>query len=223
MTKRHLEKLFQTFGLVTLAIALNVLIVGQGGKALLDTPLLGDGHASQAFFGIVLVSSLLVLMSLVGALHAVRHGTAWHDRLPVVWLEDLDTRRWDGKLFQLVMIALLVVGPAVALFKFQDTVETGHLCVLGSTVDFSVIDKWREGFPGEREQVRLVDELVGHGSDPATCGRGIQVFPPGEFTGLFLLPKVALAACAMLLAVVFRGRFEPRRISRSNDVGEETG
>jgi hypothetical protein len=170
-------------------------------------PLLSSERPAQALYGLILVGALLVLVALTGSIHAYRYGAHWHERIPPVWLSRLDTHQWDAKLYQLVIVILLVIVPLASLYKFHDTLSRAHLCLLGSTDDGLFADKWKSGFPGSTKQVRLVTELKQKqpGTGVPECTGGVEVFPPTEFIIIFILDWLAVAAALLFIGLVFVG------------------
>jgi hypothetical protein len=204
MNRKHLSQLFTAFGLTALIISVNTWIAGQGGAAILSIPLLSAERPAQALYGLLLVGALSALTTLTGLIHAHRYGVRWHERIPVVWLARLNTNHWDGKLYQLVIVIMLVFVPLASLYKFYDTLSSTHLCLLDTSDDSLFSENWKTGFPGRSEQVRLVTELKQKpGTAERECAGGVEVFPPIEFIAIFVLDWFATGIALAFLGVAF--------------------
>ena len=178
MNRVHLAKLFGGCGIVLVAVSLNTLLASQGGSALLKLPLIHDERAPMSLFALMIGSVLLILTSAAGCIYAGRSPGRWHERIPVVWLEGLDTKKVEGQLYQLAIVAIYLVLPVVCVLHFIDVVWHSKLCVLGSTAPpIMVSDSWFDGIPGAANQIRLVEDLLPNGA----CGKGIEVYPGWEF------------------------------------------
>ena len=208
MDQEHLSRLYGSVGIISLVITVNTLIQIQGGETILSMPLLSKEHPAAALYGLILVGALLTLTAIVGLVHAVRHGTSWHERAPLVWLAGLRTGTIEGRLYQAVLLILLIVLPAGSLLKFWDAVMSARLCLQGSPSEPQLVaDAWWTGLAGTSAQTRLVTGLVA--GAPASCGGGIEVFPPTEFVLIMLLDVfAALCVCVFLMAL-----FRPARRS----------
>jgi hypothetical protein len=202
MKRGHPAKLFGTFGVILVAVTVNTLLASQGGKAVLKTPLIHDERAAMCFFALMIGSVLLFLTGATGFLYAGRSSGPWHDRIPAIWLKGLDTGTIEGRIFQLAVLAILVVLPAVCFVHFLDVVWNSKLCVLDSTArPVMVSDNWFSGIAGANNQVRLVEDLLPNG----TCGKGVQVFPGWEFSAVWIAVLASLLmACSLLLRIAWR-------------------
>ena len=97
--------------------------MSQGANPILDVELLDDRPRLEALFAILVTAPLLILLTIVGIAHARavdRQG--WHARLPVVWLDGVDTRTAGGRAYQAVFLVLFVLLPALALLHFANKV-----------------------------------------------------------------------------------------------------
>ena len=206
MDQQHLSKLYSSVGIVALVIAVNTWIQIQGGETILSMPLLSKEHPAAALYGLVLVGALLALTAIVGLVHAMRHGTCWHERAPLVWLAGLRTGTAEGRLFQAALLILLIALPAISLVKFWDAVMTARLCALGNSAEPQLVaDSWWAGIAGNPSQTCLVTGLLaGKDGAAASCGGGIEVFPPKEFLAIMLLDIFAAACVCAFLVALFR-------------------
>ena len=204
MNGGHLAKLFGSFGLILVAVSLNTLLASQGGHALLKIPLIHDERPAMSFFALMIGSVFLFLTSAVGFLHAGRSPGPWHDRVPVVWLEALDTKAVESKVFQIAVLANFTLFPVVCFGHFIDVVWNSKLCLLGSTArPVMVSDNWFSGIAGANSQIRLVEDLLPNG----TCGNGVQVFPGWEFSVVWIAVLLSLMmTCLYLVRIVRRGQ-----------------
>jgi len=201
MSKEHLEKLFSALGLVLLFCTLNSWLASQGVHPILGLPLLTEERPPMAFFGLAMASILTILLCTVGWLHARRHGTNWSGRVPVVWLDGLDTGQPDAKIYQAVVLVLFLLVPTAASVHFAQIIFSSKLCILGTRSIASVPEAWL-GSLGHASQTRLVADL----SADATCNHGIQVFAPAEFLILIMLCVLAIVLMLLLLIAAFWGR-----------------
>jgi len=119
MNQSHLVKLFTALGLILLIISLNTWLAVQGGERVFSISLVSNDKAGAAFFGLMLCSVLLLLVGMVGLLHARRYGQKWHSRIPIVWLEGLDTSKTEAKVFQILIVVLFFLVPIGAMVHFN--------------------------------------------------------------------------------------------------------
>jgi hypothetical protein len=83
--------------------------------------------AGIGYFGAIVGGGLFFVASIPFLLHVRRHGERWHSRVPVVWLEGLDTAAWQAKAFQLCILLLLVFAPAVGVPSERRHLTIGQL------------------------------------------------------------------------------------------------
>lgn len=213
MTQSHLGKLFGAFGFILLVITVNTWLASQGAKAILKIPLLHEERPSMAFLALILGSVMLTVTSTIGFLHAKRHGTSWHDRIPAVWLENLNTSMIEARWYQAVVLLLLVGVPVASGFHFIGIVADAKLCESGSKVLTPVLDAWLSGIPKATDQIRLVDGLTvveqANGVMEWKCVGGIQVFPGWEFLIVGAALAVSIAMTVAFLTAIFRAQSPP--------------
>jgi hypothetical protein len=105
MNKAHLTQLWQWLSIACVLFLVTSVISLQGGSEFLgrlfgDKLSAGDNKPAIGYFGAIIGGGLFLLASSVLLLHARRHGDQWHSRIPVVWLEGLNTSAWEAKCFQ---------------------------------------------------------------------------------------------------------------------------
>src|SRR5208282_5924868 len=154
MKRSHLAKLFSTFGIVLIVISLNTFIASQGEHAIFDIPLISDERPAMSFFGLLMGSVLLFLMSIAGFLYARRTTGKWPARIPAVWLQGLNPNAIESKVFQAAILFLIVAVPLACFIHFINIVWISKLCVLGSSAEpVPVSSSWFGGIPGADNQI----------------------------------------------------------------------
>jgi hypothetical protein len=118
MTLSQISKVWTVVGLFLLYYVLNTWIVTQGGQEIFGAKLVVSYRIPAAMWGIPIACVLIGLNSVVGLHYAGLTGPAWHDRVPVVGFERIDTSSREGKFYQGTMLALLSLLPALALIHF---------------------------------------------------------------------------------------------------------
>ena len=204
MKQSQLTTLFTGFGIILLVITLNTWLASQGGKAILNVPLVHEERPAMAFFGLMMCSVLLFLTCLVGFVDARRSPGPWHARIPPVWLKRLDTKAAESKIFLIIVLLLFVGVPIGGFVHLIDIVWHSKLCVLGSKAEPVMVSQaWFSGIPNADNQIRLVEDRLPEG----TCGKGVQVFPGWEFTLVWLAVLASVSMAILFLAEVARPRF----------------
>lgn len=123
MDKKSVTKLWFGIGVVLSFYAINTWLSSQGANPFLSITLLDDRRAVGALFGIFICSPLAILLSSIGEMFIEKFGgQGWPERIPVVWLETLDTSTREGRLYQGVLLFLFVVLPALSLLHFFNVV-----------------------------------------------------------------------------------------------------
>jgi hypothetical protein len=181
MSQKHLTQLWQGVSIVLLLFILTSVISIQGGSEFLGK-LFGDKAGAVAdnkpaigYFGAMIGGVLLLLASFILSLYARRHGTAWHARVPVLWLEGLDTLSWEGRVFQGFVLVIFLLVPALGIVKCIAEAESGDICELDENHFYRGSDTTLLWPPTaiDGHQMRLRRE--GSGSEP--CKTGIEIFP----------------------------------------------
>jgi len=116
----------------------------------------------------------------------------WHQRIPVVWLENLDTATLSGKLYQAFFIFAFLLIPTAGLIHFLDKVSS--------------INVLRDGQPFQQTHFFdwvPADALAGH---KFSLGNGIGN-PPAEVA---FWPNGQPIIFALLVALVCQRRSKNR-------------
>jgi hypothetical protein len=211
MNQKHLTQIWQWMSVAAVLFLLTSIVSIQGGSDFVGRLLgdkggtLPDNKPAIGYFGSIIGSGLFLIASLSLFLHARRHGAHWHDRIPVVWLEGLNTLTWDGKLFQAVVLLLFLGLPAAGIVRCIGEAESGDICEL-DTGHFYKGSETTLFWPPralEGHQMRLRRE--GAGDEP--CKSGIEIFPTFG-TPLLVYGLPALSGCMALaaLAAILFGR-----------------
>jgi hypothetical protein len=172
--------------------------------------LLDDRMVLSAVVAIPICAALLALLAEIGIRHVrTSGGKGWHDRLPVVGLDGLETGSRDGQLYQGFFLCLFVVLPILSLAHFisesQEAVvvnlvtrETGTILRPPGGPNF-----W--SLAGEHFRVGrefLLAPPPG-GKAPTDPFQGmITWIPVWELLAYGLLLAVALWRCAVLFAAL---------------------
>lgn len=228
MNKKHLTQVWQWASVVCLLYLVTSIISLQGGSEFLGR-LFGDkggeitNRPAVGYFGVIVGAGLLLLASCSLLLHALRHGDCWHSRIPVVWLEGLDTSAWESKFYQGVVLLLFVALPAIGVLRCLSEAENGDICEHEASAvylgkDTTLVWPPTPKKPGEQMRLRSA------GSGTAPCDGGIELFPrsltPLLMYGLPLLS--ALVALAAVAVVLFR-RVPARSQGPAPERGDTTG
>lgn len=118
MTPAQIGKIWTVMSLVLLYYAFNSWIVTQGGHEVFSVNLISSDRIPAAMIAIPICTILLTATSIVGRTYAMRMGPQWHDRIPVVGFEGIDTASPEGRIYQGAMAFLFTVVPAVAMVHF---------------------------------------------------------------------------------------------------------
>lgn len=212
MNEAHLTKLWSWFSVAAVLFLAATVVTLQGGTEFVGR-LLGEktgppveNPAGVAYFGVIVGGGLLFLASFPLLLHVRRHGSAWHSKMPLVWLEGLDTAAWEGKLYQFCVLLVLVVAPIVGVVSCMRIAERGDICEQDKKHFYRGADTTLLWAPAavEGQQMRLRKA----GSGQEDCTKGVEIFPR-SWTPLFFyvvpLLGLALTAWAVVLLCVPRG------------------
>jgi hypothetical protein len=212
MSEKHLTQIWQWMSVACVLFILTSLVSIQGGSDFVGrvfgdkAALPPDNKPAIGYFGAIIGAGLFFVASLTLALHAIRYGRSWHDRIPVVWLEGLDTSAWEGRIFQVIALVLLLALPAVGIALCIAEAEKGDICELDTPHFYRGSETtllWPPK-PIDGGQMRLRRE--GSGEEP--CKTGIQILP------WFWTPVLIYGApVASILAALFAlgAIFVPRR------------
>jgi hypothetical protein len=217
MNKTHLTQVWQWLSIACVLFLVTGILSLQGGSEYLGR-LFGDKGGSAAdkaaisvadskvaigYFGAIIGGGLFLLASGALALHARRHGEHWHARVPVVWLEGLDTGAWEAKLFQVVILVIFVALPVAGIIRCIAEAESGDICELDVKHFYKGSETTLLWPPVAQEghQIRL--RRAGAGEEP--CTTGVELFPRTLTPLLFYgLPLAAGGMAALALVLVFR-------------------
>jgi hypothetical protein len=139
MNQKHLTQVWQWMSVVCVLFLVTSVVSIQGGSEFVGKLFgdkagsLSDNKPAIGYFGAIVGGVLFLIASFVLLLHAYRHGNRWCDRVPVVWLEGLDTKVWDGKAFQIVALLLFLGIPAAGIILCVEEAEVGDICELDTT------------------------------------------------------------------------------------------
>jgi hypothetical protein len=205
MNKAHLTQLWKWLSLACVLFLVTSIISLQGGSEFLgrlfgDKLNAGENKPAIGYFGAIIGGGLFLLSSSVLLLHARRYGDQWHSRIPVVWLEGLNTSAWEARFFQVCILVIFVAIPFAGIIRCMAEAESGDICEQ-DTKNFYKGSETTLLWPPvgkEGKQIRL--RRAGAGDEP--CLSGVELLPrswtPLTFYGL------TLAACGMaVIAVAF--------------------
>jgi hypothetical protein len=136
MNQKHLTQVWQWMSVACVLFLLTSIVSIQGGSDFVGKLLgdkggtLPDNKPAIGYFGTIIGRGLFLTASFALFLHAFRGGDHWHNRVPVVWLEGLNTSVWDGKLFQIVVLVLFLGLPAAGIIRCIGEAESGDVCEL---------------------------------------------------------------------------------------------
>ncbi|MGH0328201.1 hypothetical protein [Sinorhizobium meliloti] len=204
MTKEHLTTLWKWLSLGCFVYVVGSVITLQGGADVFGAEFLAKpehGAAAAAYFTVILGSGLLCLALVVAMTYARRHGSAWHERVPVVMLEGLRTATIEGKIFQGAVIFVLLCIPVYGIAHSIGKANEGTVCELGSALPpADHRSRWQLVFlPSGGGELRLVSGRSADGK----CEGGVEVgwYTPPLFAGL---PFGALVLTSAWLCLLFR-------------------
>jgi hypothetical protein len=208
MNQGHLSKLWGWLAAASVLFLATTVISLQGGTEFVGRPFGEKADVPMnnapgiAYFGVIGGGGLIFLAPLPFALHAFRPGSHSATRTPTVWLEGLDTDKWEAKVFQACVLLVLVFAPAAGIVKCYLEAETGDIREQ-DTSNFYRGDQttflWAPVANGDN-QIRL--RKADSGQEP--CKSGVQLFPR-SWTPLFfyIVPLLGLAITAFGLALLF--------------------
>lgn len=207
MSQKHLTKIWQWASILCLLFLVSSIVSIQGGSEFVGKVLgdkagtAPDNKPAIGYFGAIIGSGLFLIASSALLLHARRHGDHWHNRVPVFLLDGLDTRAWEGKLFQVVVLVMFIGLPVIGITLCIAEAEIGDICELDTAHFYkgSSTTLLRPPRSVEGHQMRLRRE--GAGEEP--CKTGIEIFPIGTPLLIYGLPLVTFVmALAAFVAIV---------------------
>jgi hypothetical protein len=208
MSKEHLTTLWKWLTLACFVYVVGSVITIQGGVDIFGAKFLADrqkdGLAVLAYFSVVIGSVLMSLALTVAILYARRHGRSWHGRIPVVMLKGMRTESIEGKIFQVLVVIVLVVVPIVGIVRSMVVANQGAICEQvgqGAAPIFYPGGQWKLiALPSAQNQLRLMTRDTQAGN----CGgAGVEI---GWYTpiGFGLFPLLHVVLLVVWLSFVFR-------------------
>lgn len=228
MNQKHLTQIWVWLSVACVLYLITSVISLQGGTEFLGR-LFGDKGGSAVdnrpavgYFGAIIGGGLLLLGSCILSLHARRHGSHWHSRVPVAWLEGLETHAWEAKLYQVLILVIFVALPVVGVFRCMQVAESGDICEQ-DTSHVYVGEETTLLWPPTAQNAMTQMRLRKAGSGSKACEGGVEIFPRSLTPLLFYgLPAGAVAASVFALAAIFR-RSKFRIAGRSVEGQDATG
>lgn len=81
-----------------------------------------------AYLSAVIGSVLMSLALVVAIVYASRHGRSWHSRIPVVMLTGMRTASIEGRIFQALVVIVLVLVPIFGIGRSMVVANQGAIC-----------------------------------------------------------------------------------------------
>jgi hypothetical protein len=201
MTQVQIGKVWLVVGAILLYYAINSWIVAQGGNEVFGAKLVVSNKVPAAMLAIPICSVLLILVSLIGRLFASRGSSLWHERIPIVGFEAIETGSQEGKIYQGAIIVIFSLIPAAALIYFWRS-------FLGATVMLNDKSKatinvwdWSPTLKTLDDPARICTDFNKDLPDP--CVGSGTVLPGLEPMVFAILTLVSLVALAMYWRAVF--------------------
>jgi hypothetical protein len=209
MNQKHLTQIWLWVSIVCILYVLTNVISLQGGTDFVGR-LFGDkGPANVAnrpavgYFGAIIGAGLFFVASSVLALHARRHGDYWHARIPVAWLENVNTAAWEARVFQIVVLGLFLALPALGIVRCMQEAERGEICEHDASHFYAGDSTLLLAPPTAKNRGNQM-RLRGSDSKGKPCDDGIEIFPRSLTPLLFYgLPLAAAFATIVALYLVF--------------------
>lgn len=199
MSAVQLKKLWTLIGAVLVFYSLNAWLVGQGVNSVFNATLLDARPRFVSLFAIPICSVLLVLLCHIGIAYARATPTgSWHARIPVVWLDAVDTKTRAGMIYQGFFVVMFLLVPCAALIHFLQKVASVNLVKDGEILPETRFFDW---VPWREVSTHAYELANGIGTPPAK----VAFWPDGEpilFVGLAIL---AIAHVAWLGIALLKG------------------
>jgi len=204
VTLPQISKVWTVVGLFLLYYVLNTWIVTQGGQEIFGAKLIVTGRIPAALWGIPIGCVLLLLNSLVGLHYARRTGPGWHNRIPIVGFETIDTDSREGRFYQGTMLGLLSFLPAVALVHFWRLLQEAIVVTTGNTPRrLDSIWDWSPLKDSWNDPARICTNYIVE-AGKITCEHNTTILPGFEPAVFALLTLAAVIAMAMQWRAIFR-------------------
>src|ERR1700740_1018159 len=127
MTQTQLGKIWLVVSAFLLYYSINTWIVAQGGNEKFGAKLVVSNKVPAAMLAIPICAVLLSASSLIGRLFAARGGRQWHERIPIVGFEKIDTGSPEGRVYQGAMLLIFVIIPTIAMIYFWHSFLTAKI------------------------------------------------------------------------------------------------
>ncbi|KSV76036.1 hypothetical protein N185_16440 [Sinorhizobium sp. GW3] len=208
MNKKHLAMLWKWLCLGCFVYVVGSVITIQGGIDIFGSKFLADaekdGVAVVGYFAVIVGSCLMFGALIVAILYAMRHGRAWHSRIPVVMLDGLRTASVEGRLYQIIVVLILVILPLVGIGRSMVVANQGAICEQtdpGEPPVHYAGGQWRLIFlPSAENQLRLMSK----DTEPGDCGgSGVEIawYTP---LGFGLMPGLVVILLLIWLYLLLR-------------------
>ncbi|WFU53647.1 hypothetical protein QA639_28835 [Bradyrhizobium pachyrhizi] len=211
MNQGHLSKVWGWLAVASVLFLATTTISLQGGTEFVgrlfgekaDVPM--NNAPGIAYFGVIVGGGLFFLASIPFTLHVLRPGKHWAARTPVVWLEGLNTDKWEAKFFQACVLFVLVGAPAAGIVKCCLEAETGDICEQDTSNFYRGAQTTLLWAPVAKDDRQMRLRKADSGEEP--CKTGVQLFPR-SWTPLFFyfIPVLGLAITALGLVLLFMPR-----------------
>lgn len=192
MTQAQLGKVWLVVSAFLLYYSLNSWVVSQGGNEVLGAKLVVPNKVPAAMIAIPICAILLTLTSLIGVVFALRGGSRWYDRIPIVGFDAIEAASQEGKIYQGAMIAIFSLLPLASIVYFwtrflsaKVMLNDGSKILIG-VWDSSKVTTWND-------PARICTDFNKDLSDP--CLGNATVLPgfePAFFVVLTVMTVVAL-------------------------------
>lgn len=170
-----------------------------------DNKLTADSKPAIAYFGAIIGSGVFFLSSGALLLHARRHGDRWHARIPVVWLDGLNTSAREAQLFQALMLLIFVAVPVIGIIDCMAVAEAGDICEQNTNNFYKGAETSLLWAPVVKEGKQMRLRRAGAGNEP--CTSGIELFPRSWTpVGFYGFPVGAGCIAAIAIVMVFSRR-----------------
>lgn len=123
MNTDHFRQLWTALGTVLLFYVVNAWLASVGANPIFDFRLLEDRPKIESLLALAVCAPMLILLCGIGIRHARAVSSSspdarWHERLPVVWLQGVNTSTGEGRIYQGAFLAAFIVLPATSLWHF---------------------------------------------------------------------------------------------------------
>jgi hypothetical protein len=146
--------------------------------------------------GIPICSFLLCLISIVGIIYAGRSriDAKWHERVPILGFESMNTGSLEGKLYQAAVLVGFSILPAIGLFSFWTPLSMAPVITMSSPPHLlSSIWSW-SALTNLDDPARVCNELK-HMGESYSCDPSSITFLPGlEPTVLVVFTVIAIGS-----------------------------